>query len=358
VRTDLHLDDPALAAWRIEPGSYPGRASLDHRLRFVVRYAVLAPSSHNTQPWTFRITTDDPEAPRGTGVIEVRADRSRGLAVVDHEDRELTMSVGAALETLVVAARHLGLTPGVALRPDRHDGDLLAVVTVGDEAPSPDPSDDGLFEAIVARRTTRLPFEARPLPDDLVAQVRADAVERGVELEVIDGGGRTAIADLVAEADRLQMADQRFRRELAAWMRFNHSVRGDGIRGYGFGFPAVMSAAGPLFVRTFDLGDRQGARDEELASGAPALAILSTADDDVESWLATGRALQRVLLRLTAGGATASFLNQPIEVPSLRSELSTVAGIFGLPQILLRVGFGPPVPAEPRRPFEDVLLDA
>ena len=56
----------------------PGPADLQRW----VEAAVLAPSSHNTQPWRFRL--------RGGG-IDPRADRTRALPVNDPGDRELTI---------------------------------------------------------------------------------------------------------------------------------------------------------------------------------------------------------------------------------------------------------------------------
>jgi hypothetical protein len=385
MRTDQHLDDPALAAWRVQAADYPRGGPLHDRLRFLVRYAVLAPSSHNSQPWAFRI-----ETPAGApGRLEVRADRSRGLAVVDTTDRELVMSVGAALEHLVVAACAFGLDPKVeTIRGPRrrsdadpsgkapgghdpsgdHDHDLLAVLHVADpgtDGPPPhiqeraagDDPDLDLFDAIPHRRTTRRPFEDRPLPGHLLDRLAHEARRFDVSAAVITGDGRRPIADLVAEGDRRQMADASFRRELASWIRFNHSVRRDGMRGYGFGIPTVLSAVGPLVIRTFDRGDQQAAQDEALAQGAPALVLLATETDDDAAWMASGRALARVLLALTAGGATASYLNQPLEVSDLRAQVAEQLDVPGHPQLLLRVGYGPDVPAEPRRWLEEVVLD-
>ena len=44
--------------WRVEENQFPSNGPLAERLRFLVRYALLAPSSHNTQPWQFHITDD------------------------------------------------------------------------------------------------------------------------------------------------------------------------------------------------------------------------------------------------------------------------------------------------------------
>jgi nitroreductase len=83
-------------------------------IRAIVRLAVLAPSSHNTQPWRFRVDRD---------CIDLRADRTRALPVNDPFDRELVISCGAALLTLRAAAAFLGLGTQVAMLPEAGDAD-------------------------------------------------------------------------------------------------------------------------------------------------------------------------------------------------------------------------------------------
>lgn len=64
-----------------------------------------------------------------------------------------------------------------------------------------------------------------------------------------------------------------------------------------------------------------------------------------------------MLLLATAERLSASFLNQPIEVPALRPELARTLGVAGQPQLLLGLGYGADVPPTPRRAVEDVLMD-
>jgi hypothetical protein len=116
-------------------------------------------------------------------------------------------------------------------------------------------------------------------------------------LHLASGDDRLPIADLIAEGDRIQWADRRFRRELALWMHPNRSRSHDGLRGYGFGFGELMSHTGPLAIRSFDLGKGQAARDRELVEASPLLSVFVTDSDHPAAWLATGKALQRVLLR-------------------------------------------------------------
>ena len=83
-------------AWSVDPRGFPGDGSPEEQLAFALGYAVLAPSGHNTQPWRFRIHGD---------VVEVRADRTCALPVLDPADRELILSCGAALFFLRIALR-------------------------------------------------------------------------------------------------------------------------------------------------------------------------------------------------------------------------------------------------------------
>ena len=61
-----------------------------------------------------------------------------------------------------------------------------------------------------------------------------------------------------------------------------------------------------------------------------------------------GQALQAVLLRATAEGLSASFLNQPVELSYLRTRLGFAIGRHNYPQMVLRLGYGPEVTPSPR----------
>lgn len=313
----------------------------------VLPYAVRAPSSHNTQPWRFLVSAD--------GRLRLYADRSRALPVVDPEGRELVMSCGAALTHLLVALRHAGHAGEVELLPDLGDPDLLAVVGLGEERPAGE-DDQQLFGVIEVRSTHRGAFATDHVSRQTLAALRADAAEYGVTLAVLDRVDDNALADLVGEADRAQFADAGFRRELAAWIRSNHTRRLDGIRGDALGLGNLASMLAATVVARVDTGLGQARKDEELVLTAPALLLLSTPGDTTADWLSAGRAVAQVLLRAAAHGVAASFLNQPVEVPDLRDRLRDLSGSATCPQLLLRAGYADP-PARPsyRRPVDDVL---
>jgi hypothetical protein len=335
-----------LRPWAVSEADYPAAGGVEEKIRFLLRYAILAPSGHNTQPWLFRM--------RGRAV-ELRVDRTRALPVVDPDDRALVISCGAALGTLRIAARNFGYRAAVHDLPDPRDEDLLARISL-EPGDRPSDSEEELFRAIPVRHSNRQAFEDRDLPDDLAERLIAEARDEDVWLHVARGDDRAAIAELIAEGDRIQWADKRFRRELASWMHPNRNRSRDGMRGYGFGFGGLMSHAGPVVIRLFDLGKGRAPKDQELAAGSPLLAVFVTASDQPAAWLATGQALQRVLLRARAADVWSSFLNQPVEVPDLRPRLAeTIGRPEGCPQLVVRFGYGSSVRPEPRRPVEEVI---
>lgn len=213
--------------WHISEAEFPHQGSPSEQFRHLLHYAVVAPSGHNTQPWRFRLTSDG---------VELFADRTRALPIVDPEDRELTMSCGAALCQLRLAIRHFGFTDVVELFPHARQSHLLARVTFS-AVRSSNAAEERLFHAIRKRRPSRSAFEARPVPPQPVAALRSSASDGHVgSLEVVGGERRHAVADLVAEGDRLQFSNTLFRRELAAWIRPNFSRRRDGIPGSAWGW--------------------------------------------------------------------------------------------------------------------------
>jgi hypothetical protein len=267
----------------------------------------------------------------------------------------MIISCGAALFNLRVALEGFGFDANTHTFPVLHDPDLLATVEMGKRR-APDETWQRLFRAIKRRRTNRNVFEPKSLPQrDVKLLCEAAELEGASAVLFTDLGQRSDLASLIAEADRKQSEDKGFRREMASWLHPGRTSSLDGIPGYSNGIRDWLTNAGPSVVRTFAWGDGKAAHDQQLAEGSPALLILSTHADSIADWLTAGQALERVLLTATDLGLMASFLNQPVEVGDLRPKVAKLMEGKGTPQIILRVGFGGPVRATPRRPVRDVM---
>ena len=131
-----------LAAWNVREEEYPSQGSIEEKLKFLLRYAVLAPSGPNTQPWKL--------SQRGSRV-SVLADFSRALPKVDPNHRTLYMSNGCLLTNLLVAAEHFSFGYDVDYLPDGVDADRIATVDFKEKGMAKNFPD--LFNQITNRRS-------------------------------------------------------------------------------------------------------------------------------------------------------------------------------------------------------------
>lgn len=315
------------------------------RLRFLLQWAVLAPSRHNAQPWLFEIEGDE---------VRIYADLSRALPAADPDGRQLVMSCGAALLNLRLAAAHFGhATTSEVVTGVRRDG-LLARVRLEERCAST-PEVEEMFQAIPRRRTNRLPLDGREPPQGLVTALLREARREGAWLRPIEERERLPVAELVAEGDETKTSSSRFRGELSRWTRPNGTLRRDGMPGYALGMSDAAALLQPLLLRLGSGARDEAERDRRRASTCKALLLLSTPRDGNAEWLAAGEALQRILLRAAAKGLFASYFMHPIEIPQLRRRLRDLLVDPGAPQVLFRLGYGLEVRPVPRRPVSEVL---
>ncbi len=331
--------------WTIDETAFPHGAPPAEVFRFLLQYAVLAPSSHNTQPWRFRLGGDR---------LELHADPTRALPVADPQRRELVISCGAALFHLRLALRHFHYAGDVECLPDPYQPGLLARIGLGRREAGP--ADDRLFRAIQHRHTHRGAFDSEIVFESVTDTIQSAARQEGAWFQPITTPeARHAVAHLVAEADLILLGNKQYRAELANWIRPNLSAEADGIPGYALGLNDITASLAPLWLRFHDTSVPTSHRDAELVRQAPLLGVLGTPNDTLADWLAAGQALAHVLLQARVHGVHAGFHNQPVEVPAFRTRLAGVLHRPGLPQVLLRFGHAPEGRPTPRRAVSDVL---
>ena len=330
--------------WEVAESDFPVAGTPADKLRFLLNYAVLAPSRHNTQPWLFRIHN---------ATVELYVDRSRTLPAVDARDRELIISCGAALANLLIAIQHFGYVANVEIHAHPEQPDLLARVNLEHGIGASD-KEQQLFRAILQRRTNRQPFANRPLPPSLLTVFERLAMQEAARFQAVgEKETRRALLDLVATADGMLWTDPRFREEVARWTRPPGSTSLDGVPDSAVGRVHMASYLGARTVHTFLV--EEGKMHHE-APASPILAVLWTPDDTWFDWLAAGRALERILLHARANDVWASFLNQPLALPALRTAIGGLFKEAESPQLIVRMGYGSPVAPTPRRNVSEVLL--
>lgn len=322
---------------------------MENLLKEIIRYATLAPSGHNTQPWKFSINDNS---------ICIYPDYSRRLPIVDPDDHALFISLGCALENLLIAAHYQGFETEVDYFPDNEKEECIRVrLTKGRPG-----ADAALYHAIPQRQSTRRKYNGQKISmDDLQKLERASRQDR-VSVMVFTGGKEIQpLIELVKEGNRLQFSNKDFIAELIPWIRFSKTDArkySDGLRPAVLGFPAVPRWLGRFIMRVLITPGGEARKCEKMIRSSSALILFIAQSNDKMSWINVGRSFERVSLTAASLDIKHAHLNMPCEEIMVRQKLQKHLGLTNQhPLLLLRIGYAKPMPSSFRRPVQQVLTE-
>ncbi len=333
---------PTGNVWDIPEEEFPRSGPIERQLRFLVRYAILAPSARNSQPWRFTLASK---------TVRLLADIEREQPVSDPDRRELYISLGCALENLLVAAEHFGYRHDVTYFPERGNDELVASVAF-EPGEMPSSARAGLpMDAIALRHNDPGIFGPAPLTESVRRRLEASRTEPDLRLDLTDDYVfHRRVEQLTLEADRLEFADPEFREEL-----------GSRIREGAIGLPRVLSRLGSLAVSRLDLGDPVARQDQKIVDSAPLVGLISATSDGHRAHVRCGQLFERLWLTATTIGVSVNPMSQTMRHPHLRSAMAELIPGGWVPQHVFRVGYslgqGEAGPRTPRRSLEEVLPD-
>jgi len=314
--------------------------------RDFIRFATLAPNGHNTQAWKFKIQANK---------ISILPDMTRRTKVVDPDDHHIYVSLGCAEENLCLAAAANG-RPCLTVFRDEGEGRIDI-----DLAKGPAVATD-LYGAIPKRQSTRSVYDGRPVSTEHLRALEAAASIDGVSMTLItDAKQRSDVLDFVVEGNSAQMDDPAFVNELKRWIRFNpgHALKTrDGLYGPCSGSDTSVPAwiGRPMFGQFFEK-DAENEKYVQHVKSSSGIAVFIGDRSDRDHWVRVGRSFQRFALKATALGIRHAHINQPIEVPSVRSAFANWLGIPGQrPDLVIRFGYAPPMPMSLRRTVDAVII--
>lgn len=294
----------------------PGPSSLDgDPLAVAAAFARTAPSPRNIQPWAFE---------RGEDSIKIFFDRSRNRPVADPYGRELMISCGVVLRYLCLALEACGAGYYANIFPQEDNVDLLADVVLSDQEEMPNQTARELISVAMNRRTNWDGYQAQPIPIDMVADLLDSVASQGsVRASFVTALDVPVVEELIYTANYRQLANPKFIAELRRW-------------------PTGRPVTAPESLAEHDTSSTR-------------LIALSTQGDNEDAWLATGQALADLLLKATWLGLSVTFANQPVQLPSTRTELAATLELDADVQQLLRLGYASETAARtPRRSLTEL----
>jgi hypothetical protein len=186
-----------LAVWNVREADFPISGTLNDQLKFLLNYAVLAPSGPNTQPWKFSIKDNE---------VSLIADFSRSLPSLDPMHRTLYLSHGCVITNLLLAAEHFGFAYDVKCLPDGISSERTAAIRLSKKYAPPRFPD--LFSEITRRHTNRKSFEQRPIEKERLQKLEDYANRKGLRLDILTSDeSKTEMADILARSQKMQLGN-------------------------------------------------------------------------------------------------------------------------------------------------------
>jgi hypothetical protein len=308
--------------------------------------AAKAPSGHNTQPWKFIIKGD---------TINICPDYRRALPVVDSDNHALFISLGCALENLIVAAEHHGLKASAGITVDTEKPCIRVVLTEVESS-----TQESLSEYIPLRQVTRGAYSSRRVDNEELDKLRKEIAIPGTKVKYfITPEEIEALAPYIIEGSDLQFANNRFVEELVKWIRFNKrdaERSRDGIWGATMNMPSIPRWVGSFIMKRLVTAESESKRWKKLISASAGFALFMVEKDDVEHWIDLGRSFQRFGLFTTKMGIKHAHVNMPCEEVTVRKKLTARFCDGNMtPLLLVRFGYGDATPYSYRRNTPEVV---
>ncbi len=327
---------------------HPGAVNTSDRAllsRELVRCSTLAPSSHNTQCWKFRVRDSS---------IAIEPDLARRCPVVDPDDHHMFVSLGCAAENLAQAALAYGLQANASFDPQGTGAVSVSLDATRALASS-------LFQAIPERQCTRGDYDGKPLSTEELRLLEQAGSGKGVRVMLLtERPAMEKVLEYVVAGTTAQINDPAFVAELKTWIRFSagEAIRtGDGLFTGSTGNPSMPRWLGSTFLGFFLTPKSENERYARQVRNSAGIAVFVSDANDKPHWVEAGRCYERFALQATVLGIRNAFMNQPVEVGSIRPQFAAALGLGNSrPDLVVRFGRGPALPSSMRRPVQSVLV--
>jgi len=301
----------------------------------IIRHAVQAPSQLNSQPWRFEVEP---------GVIQLFPEFSRSLPSIDPCNTNLYISLGCALENLILASRELGY---IAI-PEIRTFPLHTMIRIRlTEGGKPDPS--GLFDQIGHRQVVRSEYAPVHLSELLIRKLAAESAQEGISiLPLMQKELRSELIPLLGKGLQILNNQRPYVKEKVQWIRFSEKqamLKGDGIRVESLDLPFSGTRLSRLFISSQLAEKNEFKRWSRLIHHSSGLVLFTAKQNRPDQWIKVGSSMQKFVLKLSHSGIQYAHIPVPMEYILIQKQLAETFGVEGnVPLQLLRIGKGKPMP--------------
>lgn len=317
------------SAWEIDFDGYPKTENFHEWARFLLSFAALAPSGHNSQPWKFKIESNNQ--------VLFFENSQRSLSQSDPGKRQLYISMGCAIENFCVAADHYGFNVDVE---HVFEGEYVSRATLHKKKGEASADSSHLIFSIPKRRTNRNKYTQQILGDAVRGELENLSNEGAKIFTVSEKSKILRLAEISLNAQIEVMDRDAFREELSHYVKSNFTNDFVGMPGFTLGMPAPISIFASKIIKRINMSRLSKKQDENvLKKHTPAFLLVATKSDEKKDWIIAGRVFERAWLLAERNGISFSPLAAGVQVGEYFKEIQSILGTAFRPQVLARLGY-------------------
>jgi nitroreductase len=338
-------------AWEIDYKDFYKQKTEADRINFLLKFAILAPSSHNSQPWKVSVAKNE---------VRLSADFKRALSQGDKTNRLLFISLGCFLENFLIAAEYYDSNVSFSFFPrnlNKKRGVVTKIVFKSRAKKRRRRRKDHLIFSIPKRVTNRGEYGTGLPSTKFLRKIMGYGGKLGRLDLVKDKKTREKITNFIIWPGVLGMGDRDFREELSLYVKHNLTSSKVGMPAFGMSIPTPVSFIVPTLIKYLNMNKITQKKDEDLLKKhTPVFGLISTRSDDEANWVKAGQLYQKVALECTNCGLSTHVMASPIQIGNFYKDLKRLFATPYRPEVFFRMGYAlKEVHHSPRLQVEDIL---
>jgi hypothetical protein len=318
-------------AWEVKSQEFPQKGTIEEKITFFLRYGILAPSIHNTQPWRFQVSD---------GNLSIFPDTSVWLKYADETMSNLYISLGCCIMNIICAASYFGFS-AVPIIENAHNKQKAYIKIIFKGSNKTDDEFSSLINEIPRRFSNKLHYKNIPFKPEIKQKLTSIGRKYKVDIALIDDSiKKDRLAELYYEAGLDFFQSKNFRHELSSWLRHNKTRKHDGMPGFVNGMSFPQSLLGPFIIKHLPpIPKVLMKKDKALLKQSPVIGLISSKENTVQDWINVGQAYEELTLTATHEKISTTVMAALIQNKKYTKKVSEMAKSTDNLHMFFRLGY-------------------
>ncbi len=312
----------------INISDFKQKQTIKEKIEFLLNFAILAPSTHNSQPWSFIIKDN---------TLKIVYDNSINIKIADPDNRYKVMSLGCCFVNVIIAAAYYNFLESYSYNEQNDKIEL--VIVFGKVTNIPAFYSNELFFQILKRKNSRGVFKSEKFNRFQLNNIKSVNIFKNIKIDIIDDNKKiNSIASLTKKVLKELYSEKEFRLEWAKWIKTPFSKNMKGISSLELKPSVVLSPIIPIVMRYFNVSKKASNLVGTMIKSSAIAIVLSSNDLNKLSFIEGGMLAELLMLKIQSMGFQTSIAVAALSNPESKAKLMNELGINEEPIFIFFAG--------------------